>query len=661
MLMDERTKRREESFFGLHFDFHAKPKEDGDIIPVGSTTDERMIQHIIDVTNPDYIQIDCKGHPGWSSYPTKAGNPYPEIEKDTLRIWRDVTRKNGVALYMHYSGVVDVYQCEAHPEWKRVGMDNDCTPEWIPDGITSTFSPYVDEILIPQLLELAGEYQVDGVWIDGECWGTQIDYSDRAMALFIEKTGIDISANPPRKQGDPNWQEFSDFCREQFRKYMRRYTDTVHEAYPEFQIASNWAFSSKMPELVSVDVDFLSGDYLWADSVNSARYEGRCLASQGKPWDLMAWGFRWRHGDEMERCPKHPVQLKQEAAVVLALGGGFQSYYPQKKDGSMHLWQIDLMGEVAEFCRERESYCHKSEFVPQIAVLNSTYDRYKRSRSLFQCEGEDQALQGIVQLLCESNQSFEIVSEHSLMHKLDKYPVVVIPETYFLEEATKSALLSYAEKGGSLLLVGTAPFEIFKNKLGKSASQTFGEFLISADNKTWAFNSGIALETDYKGATGGRISLANDIDEGREHPLWETMEYGNGKIGFIYTDIGEIYYTRKSHVHRDMIKDLLSLLYSAKVKISGSRYIDLTVMKKDGVLSINLVNTSGPHDDQDVFTIDQIPPTGPISVKVKLEKSPCKVMIQPGNREVSYDWNDEQKSIELKVDEIGIYSIITIE
>ena len=203
-----------------------------------------------------------------------------------------------------------------------------------PKGITSTFGPYVDEIIIPQLLELAGEYNVDGVWLDGECWGTQVDYNPKVMEIFKDQTGIDISENPPVKPGDEHWQKYSDFCREQFRKYMRHYTDSVHKIYPDFQIASNWSFSSKMPEPVTVNVDFLSGDYLWADSVNSARYEGRCLAPQGKPWDLMAWGFRWRNGDRMEHCPKHPEQLKQEAAVVLALGGGFQSYYPQKKDGS---------------------------------------------------------------------------------------------------------------------------------------------------------------------------------------------------------------------------------------------------------------------------------------------------------------------------------------
>ncbi len=654
-------KRREDSFLGLHFDFHAKPSETGNIIPIGSGTTEEMVQHIIDVVRPDFIQIDCKGHPGWASYPTKTGNAYPIIEKDILKIWRKVTAENGVALYMHYSGVCDDFQCEKHPEWKRIGVKNDGLPEWLPKGITSTFSPYVDEVIIPQFFELAEHYGVDGVWVDGECWGTQVDYSKTAMDLFFKQTGIDISENPPVKPEDEHWQQYSDFCREQFRIYLRKYTDAIHKEHPQFQVASNWAFSSKMPEKVSVDIDFLSGDYLWADSLNSARYEGRCLASQGKPWDLMAWGFRWRHGDKMERCPKHPEQLKQEAATVIAMGGGFQSYYPQKKDGSIHMWQVEPMKEVADFCRAREPYCHKSKFIPQAALINSTYDRYHRSKHLFQCEGEDGALQGIVQLMCETGQSFEIMSEHSIEKKLQKYPIVIIPETHFLEAPFIELLLDYVTNGGSLMLMGTNPYELFRSQIGLNGEKTSGEFLISSDNKTWAYNHGPAIETKSAGISGGRFTTTDGIDAGEGYPIWEIISMGKGKVGFIFADMGEIYLTRKSHVHRSIIKEVLGKLYEPMVQIKGSMYIDMTLMEKNGLVSINLVNTAGSHDDQDVFTIDEIPPVGPINIRIKCSEKPSEVMIQPENKPLEYMWNEEDKSISVMLSKLNIHSIVTLK
>ena len=77
-----RRLRRDQSFLGIHFDFHANT----DCTQVGATLSEEMIQQIIDKVHPDYLQCDCKGHAGVSSYPTKVGTPAPGFVRDPLRI-----------------------------------------------------------------------------------------------------------------------------------------------------------------------------------------------------------------------------------------------------------------------------------------------------------------------------------------------------------------------------------------------------------------------------------------------------------------------------------------------------------------------------------------------------------------------------------------------
>ena len=32
--------------------------------------------------------------------------------------------------------------------------------------------------------KLAGKYKVDGMWVDGECWATTLDYGEKAVRLF---------------------------------------------------------------------------------------------------------------------------------------------------------------------------------------------------------------------------------------------------------------------------------------------------------------------------------------------------------------------------------------------------------------------------------------------------------------------------------------------
>ena len=51
-------KRRRESFFGLHFDFHASP-EGAAGTAVGATLKEEEIREICRLLKPDFLQIEC--------------------------------------------------------------------------------------------------------------------------------------------------------------------------------------------------------------------------------------------------------------------------------------------------------------------------------------------------------------------------------------------------------------------------------------------------------------------------------------------------------------------------------------------------------------------------------------------------------------------------
>lgn len=442
--------RRADAFLGIHFDFHAGP----DCTEVGRRTTPEMVELVLDKVHPDYIQIDCKGHPGYSSYPTKVGNPAPGFVDDPLRIWRDVTRRRGVPLFMHYSGVWDGHAVAAHPEWAAVNADG--KPN---DKATSVFGPYVDSLMIPQLRELAGDYGVDGVWVDGDCWATTPDYGETAVREFCKQTGAQAA---PRKAGEPYWNEWMDFHREAFRRYVRHYVDALKSSHPDFQVMSNWAFSDHMPEPVSAGVAGLSGDFSPDDSVNSARFAGRCLENQGVPWDLMSWSFSRKTGKQ-----KPAVQLMQEAAIVLAQGGGYQAYFKQARDGAVRdPSEMDVMAEVARFCRARQAYCHHSVAVPQIALLYSTAGHYRESPRLFHWSGSNgvAVLRKALTQMLQNQYGVQIVSEHHLKGKMAEWPLIVVPGWTYLEPEFRDELAAYAKSGGSLLLIGPGPAKLFESE-----------------------------------------------------------------------------------------------------------------------------------------------------------------------------------------------------
>ena len=447
--------KRADAFLGIHFDFHAGD----DCDRVGARTTSEMVETVIGKVRPDYIQIDCKGHRGCSSYPTKVGNPAPGFVGDPLRVWRDVTRKRGITLFMHYSGVWDDRAVRAHPQWAAINKDGKPYSR-----ATSVYGPYVDKLMIPQLRELAGEYGVDGVWVDGDCWGTTLDYGQTAVREFCKQTGAESA---PRKAGEPYWNQWMDFHRDGFRRYVRHYVDELKSSHPDFQVISNWAFSDHMPEPVSANVAGLSGDFSPDDSVNSARFAGRCLEDQGVPWDLMSWSF-----SRKTRKQKPAAQLMQEASVVLAMGGGYQAYFKQDRDGAVRdLAEMDVMAKVAQFCRDRQVYCHRSVAVPQIALLYSTAGHYRESPRLFHWAGSNgvavlrKALTQILQNQC----GVQIVSEHHLKGKMSKWPVIIVPGWKHLEPDFRDELAAYAKTGGRLLLIGPGPAKLFETELGTKA------------------------------------------------------------------------------------------------------------------------------------------------------------------------------------------------
>jgi len=454
--------KRTEAFLGIHFDFHAGK----DCNRVGQRTTPEMVELVIDKVRPDYIQIDCKGHPGYSSYPTKVGNPAPGFVGDPLRVWREVTRRRGVALFMHYSGVWDGHAVATHPDWAAR------RPDGKPDErATSVFGPYVDKLMIPQLRELAGDYGVDGVWVDGDCWATVPDYGEAAVRAFRVQTG---AAAAPRKPGEPFWNEWRALHREGFRRYLRHYVDALQTSHPDFEVISNWAFSDHMLEPVSARVAALSGDFSPDDSVNSARFSGRCLENQGLPWDLMSWSF-----SRKTRKQKPAVQLMQEAAVVLALGGGYQAYFKQDRDGAIRPAEMDTMAEAARFCRQRQTFCHRSTAVPQIALLYSTAGHYRTSPGLFHPSGSDGigVLRRALTMLLDKQYAVQVVSEHHLAGAMSRWPLIVVPGWGHLEPAFRDELAAYAKGGGRFLLIGQGPANLFERDL--AASGGAGDRIVS--------------------------------------------------------------------------------------------------------------------------------------------------------------------------------------
>jgi hypothetical protein len=638
--------KRADSFFGVHFDLHAGE----DITDAGKTLTAAMIDTFLLKVRPDFIQIDCKGHPGISSYPTKVGFHVKGFDKDPLRLFREATEKEKVALYMHFSGVWDGKVVSEHPDWAIVTANGVRSKQK-----TSFFSPYLDTYMIPQLKELS-DYKVDGAWIDGECWAVEPDYGEASLARFTKETGI---TEIPRKQTDKYYPEYIEYNRRLFREHLNKYVTEIHKYNPAFQITSNWSYSSMMPEKITIDVDYLSGDVTPQNGVYRSAFEARCLAPQGKPWDLMAWGFSW-DGGKMPMSVKSAIQLEQEAAQIMAMGGGVQFYFQQNRDLSIKPWLATMLSEIGVFVRERQPYCQKAMAIPQIALLYPTA-AYQRSapRPYSNSTGK---LEGALNLILDGQHSVEILMEHHLTGKMDKYPLIVIPECDYLEPAFIEELRKYVSTGGQLLIMGTETAKLFKNELGIKSLKTLaeGEAFYGTGNKIGTIRSSIDSVEVNPG-----VKVLSTFYNGSDFRLKGKMiastknSVGKGIVAGVYFNAGTDYLEYKSPVLRDYISSIINDLYPQPlVKVSGSHFVHVTVNKLNNRIYINLINIAGEHTNQKAIGYDEIPSLKDLIVSINTGQKPAKIVLQPEGGQLKVDFQNGVSKV--LVSELRIHSILEI-
>ena len=639
--------KRSDCFFGVHFDLHASE----DIPDAGKTLTAEMIDTFLLRVKPDFIQIDCKGHPGISSYPTKVGFHVKGFEKDPLKLFREVTAKNNVALFMHFSGVWDNKVVKEHSDWDVIRADGKPSQQKV-----SFFSPYLDTYMIPQLKELS-DYGVDGAWIDGECWAVEPDYGKASVNGFREASGI---TEIPKSPEDRYYPEFLEYNRGLFRNHMKKYTDAIHQYNPEFQITSNWAYSSIMPEKVTIDVDYLSGDVTPLNGVYRSAFEARCLAPQGKPWDLMAWGFSW-DGGNMPMSIKSAVQLQQEAAQIMAMGGGVQFYFQQNRDLSIKTWLATMLSEIGSFCRERQQFCHKAKPVPQVALLFPTASHQRNGSRPY--SNSTYRIEGSLYMILDGQFPVEILMEHHLTGNMEKYPLIVIPECNYLETSFREELLKYVNNGGKLLIIGSETAELFKEELGivtLELQESKPEF-IAACNRIGAIRSPYAKVTLNKDSeVTSTYFRGSDFIQKGDMIASSSRKIGKGKIAAIYFNAGSAYKEYKSHILRDYISQHIELMYSEPVvKLTGSNLVHIAVNKLNDRTYINLINTSGDHNTKSLIGYDEIPLLKNLKVEINTSSRPKKIILQPEGKELAVDF---QKGVaKVVISELHIHSIIEIE
>jgi len=356
---------------------------------------------------------------------------------------------------------------------------------------------------------------------------------------------------------------------------------------------------------------------------------------------------------------KPAIQLEREAAVVLSQGGGFQSYYNQRRDGSVPAEHLPVIGEVAAFCRARQPFCQGATPVPQIAFLYSTASHYREINGLF--NRELARLTGTLQALVGSQCVVDVVGEHVLAKRMAEYPLVIVGECDYLEPDFRQQLIRYVEAGGNLLLVGPQAAAMFTEPLDVTleSPQSEPRFLAAGGGlvPTRGPTQGVVLKARAKGH--GLLHRADD-PASPSQPAASVASLGKGRIAAIYFPFSRSYLDARSPKLGAFVGDLVRELFPEPlVEVQGSPEVEVTANRLGSWLAVNLINVSGAHWDAKKPLIEQIAAVGPLDVAVRTPARPAKVTLQPEGRSLPFEYRDGR--LHTSVPRLDVHSVLVVE
>lgn len=649
--MSDRPNWHEEVFFGIHYDLHAKAED----TELGAEVTAEHLRERWEAIRPDWIQCDCKGHPGYTSWPTQVGSTSPGVVRDALRIHREVTAEMGIRLGMHYSGVIDNRALELHPEWGAVNAKGEASPR-----STCRISAYVDQLMIPQLLELIDNYDVDGFWVDGENWGSAPCWCAACKAEFTVRTGI---AAAPTEPGQDHWEEWLAFQRQLFAEYVTKYAEAVHRRKPACLVCSNWMYTIRQPEPVAVPVDYLSGDYTPNWGAARAALEGRMLDCRGITWDLMVWGFTRNY--QIPTSPwamKTAVHLKQEVAEVVALGGAVMVYTKPHRSGWLTGWEHEIIAETAEFCRERKAACFRSASASEAAVLHLDSHYYSCNDPLFNYGAAVHPVEGALNILLETHRSTDLLTEEAALGRLSRYKLVVVPEQTRIRPALRQALLAYVKAGGELVmsgahLAGEVP-ELVGCQPGESAQTV--QLAVRGECAQLAGNWNLPVPDKGTKVWAGDCRNLEPAHEDGNRPVVTSRRLGKGRVVAIHGAFFHNYFAMHFPRIRACFEDLVTRLgIEWTVELAAPAWVEVVCRQQGDALMVNLINRGcGETLSPQRAIIEELPLVDSVTVAVRRECPPASVTLEPDGTPLPWDYADGILGVTLPA--VRIHDIVAI-
>jgi len=432
---------------GWHFDFHShkniRINHDPDVAGMARALRECGVEEIITF---------AKGHDGFAYYPSKIGTPHPRMKGDPFGDVVKACKAEGVRVLAYVSFGIDGEAGRKHNQWAQVHAGGPhITEDWFVE--VCPFTPYLEDLLLPQIGEILAAYPVDGFLFD-TMGAMGVCYCDWCQRAFRERHGMAI----PRDTDDPSWGLYGQFRHERALNVVARTSTFIVRRKPAAKVEFNWIGTVRYPERMPEGISCLLCDFTTRgpQSLRSS-FHAAYGSTANLPCDVMNTIFNQGWGDW---SPRPLAGLEQEAVAVWArkcrpyLG---DRLHPGNRLDPISVRALRFMAGVQEEVAEQYPAA-ESNLVPEILALCGPPAIYGEDMRGFALDRLSvRPLIGAHRLLLDSGANFAIVAECFLENHLTGSKLLVLPEMPAIEVASESLLRNYVETGGRLLIVGRVP------------------------------------------------------------------------------------------------------------------------------------------------------------------------------------------------------------
>jgi hypothetical protein len=426
-----------------HPDFHIPADAE-----VGAGFDGEAYCARLKASGVDSVAIFGKCSYGHAYYDSRFGTRHPRLRKDMVAEVCRGADKVGIGVVAYYSVFLDTAAVVAHPDWRMRATDTSADAGFDSGRFQAVCvnSPYLEELLIPQSVELARDYPIDEL-----LWDTMTGFQPCYCTHCRTRFGRDI----PRDATDPAWLDYVAFYARQYEQFYARSTAAVQAAAraagKNIRLGYNWEYGYRRPAEVTDGINLLLADLTSNGTVASLTC--RTYAGTGLAFEYMCG--RFMHGLD-EWNSNTPESLLHTGAVTLANGGSFYLIDRQLPDGSLEERAYQSMRDVFGYFQQRRPWLAGTTPVPEIAVLHS-YRSLMGADLRYFPDGKARQdrlkpLEGVARLFMEHGRHYTVQTEPRLRRRLDDYRLVVLPELEFLEPQTVDALTTWVHNGGQLIL-----------------------------------------------------------------------------------------------------------------------------------------------------------------------------------------------------------------